>query len=35
MSLGHLVFAIATTAAYIRIAIRLEEHDLVAHFGDT
>jgi protein-S-isoprenylcysteine O-methyltransferase Ste14 len=34
MSLGHLVFAIATTA-YILIAIQLEEHDLIAHFGDT
>ena len=34
MSLGHLVFAIATTG-YILIAIQLEEHDLVAHFGDT
>jgi protein-S-isoprenylcysteine O-methyltransferase Ste14 len=34
MSLGHLVFALATTA-YILIAIQLEEHDLVAHFGET
>ena len=34
MSLGHLVFAFATTA-YILIAIQLEEHDLVAAFGDT
>ncbi len=34
MSVGHLVFAIATTA-YILIAIQLEEHDLTAHFGDT
>ncbi len=34
MSLGHLVFAIATTA-YILIAIQLEEHDMVAVFGDT
>jgi len=34
MSLGHLVFAIATTG-YLLIAIQLEEHDLVAHFGDT
>ena len=33
MSLGHLVFAAATTA-YILIAIQLEEHDLVAAFGD-
>ena len=31
---GHLVFAIATTG-YILIAIQLEEHDLIAHFGDT
>jgi len=34
MSLGHLVFAAATTA-YILIAIQLEEHDLTAVFGDT
>ncbi|MGZ6014152.1 MAG: methanethiol S-methyltransferase [Phenylobacterium sp.] len=34
MSLGHLVFAIATTG-YILIAIQLEEHDLVGVFGDT
>jgi len=34
MSLGHLVFAGATTA-YILIAIQLEEHDLVAAFGET
>ena len=34
MSLGHLIFAIATTL-YILIAIQLEEHDLVAVFGDT
>ena len=34
MSLGHLVFAVATTL-YILIAIQLEEHDLVAVFGDT
>jgi methanethiol S-methyltransferase len=33
MSLGHLVFAIATTA-YMLIAIQLEEHDLVGVFGD-
>jgi methanethiol S-methyltransferase len=33
MSLGHLVFAIATLG-YILIAIQLEEHDLIAHFGD-
>ena len=34
MSLGHLVFAIATTG-YILIAIQFEEHDLVGVFGDT
>jgi protein-S-isoprenylcysteine O-methyltransferase Ste14 len=34
MSVGHLVFAVATTA-YILIAIQLEEHDLTAVFGDT
>lgn len=34
MSLGHLLFALATTA-YILIAIQLEEHDLVAVFGET
>jgi protein-S-isoprenylcysteine O-methyltransferase Ste14 len=33
MTLSHLVFAVATTA-YILIAIRLEERDLVAHLGD-
>jgi methanethiol S-methyltransferase len=33
MSLGHLVFSIATTA-YILIGIALEERDLVAAFGD-
>ena len=34
MSVGHLVFAAATTA-YILIAIQLEEHDLIGVFGDT
>jgi len=34
MTLTHLVFALATTA-YILIAIRFEEHDLVDEFGDT
>jgi protein-S-isoprenylcysteine O-methyltransferase Ste14 len=34
MTLGHLVFAGATTA-YILIAIQLEEHDLIGLFGDT
>ena len=34
MTLGHLIFAVATTA-FILIAIQLEEHDMVAMFGDT
>jgi protein-S-isoprenylcysteine O-methyltransferase Ste14 len=34
MTLTHFVFALATTA-YILIAIRFEEHDLVGEFGDT
>lgn len=33
MSQGRLFFALATTA-YILIAIQLEEHDLLNHFGD-
>ena len=33
MTAGHLLFAIATTA-YILIALRLEEHDLVATLGN-
>jgi protein-S-isoprenylcysteine O-methyltransferase Ste14 len=32
MSLGHLVFAVATTL-YILIALQFEEHDLIAAFG--
>jgi len=34
MSVGHLVFAIATTA-YMLIAIQLEERDLVKFYGET
>jgi protein-S-isoprenylcysteine O-methyltransferase Ste14 len=33
MSLGHLVFSIATTV-YILIALQLEEKDLVTYHGD-
>jgi len=34
MTATHLVFAVATTC-YILIAIQLEEHDLMAHYGET
>ncbi len=33
MSAGHLLFA-AVSAAYILLAVQVEERDLVAHFGD-
>jgi protein-S-isoprenylcysteine O-methyltransferase Ste14 len=34
MTVSHLVLAVMTTA-YILVAIRLEERDLVAHFGES
>ncbi len=34
MSVGHLVFAVATTV-YILIAVQIEEHDLTNLYGDT
>jgi protein-S-isoprenylcysteine O-methyltransferase Ste14 len=34
MTVGHLIFAIATTA-YMFIGILLEEHDLVGYYGET
>ena len=34
MTVGHLVFAVATTV-YILIAVQIEEHDLTNLYGDT
>ena len=34
MSVGHALFAVGTTA-YILIALQLEKHDLVSHYGAT